>query len=62
MAKKSKTYRLSDETVELIGKLKDYLKESETDVIERAIKILYSTRKAVLDQDLAERLSKDAEN
>lgn len=55
MGKTSKSFRLPEESAKQLKTISDLLKESETDIVIRAIERLYEDREAILEQDIAKR-------
>lgn len=55
MEKISKSFRLLAVTVNQLKELSAYLKESETEILQRAVEKLYAERDVVFQQDVEKR-------
>ena len=55
MEKVSKSFRLLEDTVKQLKELASYLKESETDVLQRAVNRLYAEKDKVFQEDVEKR-------
>ncbi|MBD2702623.1 ribbon-helix-helix protein, CopG family [Spirosoma sp. BT702] len=62
MAKATTSFRLSDTTKELLDALADLFKESQTEIIERAVKLLYEDRERIAKADMEQRLANTKRN
>jgi predicted transcriptional regulator len=57
MAKVTTSFRLSDTTKKYLDVLAPLFKESQTDILERAVKLLYDDRERIAKADMEQRLA-----
>jgi predicted transcriptional regulator len=58
MAKSTTSFRLSDKTRSQLENLAELFKESQTDILEKAVNLLYESREEHFKADMEERLNR----
>ncbi|GAB3327788.1 hypothetical protein GCM10027299_28900 [Larkinella ripae] len=57
-----KSFRLTDETIDQIKVLAELLKETELQILQRAVQALYDNRVSIVEEDAKSRISKAKES